>query len=265
MKNFLYLLYFNLLWVGCMSNMPVEKIKEVSINIYEAREFTSMRGDTINYRLFIPYGYNPNRSYPLILFHHGAGGRGNDNIKNLEGPCPLEWATPERQAKNPAFIVAPQIPFNPNKKSFKGPPSTEEMTSHIQTIHEILNSLENEFSIDTNREYVTGLSMGGESTWMSLLERPNRFAAAVPICAGDKFIGVEPSELGKRFSKLPLWLFHGELDQVISVDISRTLIKALRDAGGEPNYTEYPKVGHDSWELAYRDSTLIEWLFDQSL
>ena len=59
MKNFLYLLYFNLLWVGCMSNMPVEKIKEVSINIYEAREFTSMRGDTINYRLFIPYGYNP--------------------------------------------------------------------------------------------------------------------------------------------------------------------------------------------------------------
>ncbi len=227
MKNFLYLLYLNLLWIGCVSNVPVEKIKEVSINIYEARDFISLRGDKINYRLFIPYGYNPNASYPLVLFHHGAGGRGNNNIKNLEGPCPLEWATPERQAKYPAFIVVPQIPFNPNKKRFKGPPSTEEMASHIKTIDEILDSLENEFSIDTNREYVTGLSMGAEFTWMSLLERPNRFAAAVPICAGDKFIGVEPSELGKRFSKLPLWLFHGELDQVISVNISRTLIKAL--------------------------------------
>ena len=151
------------------------------------------------------------------------------------------------------------------KKTFKSPPSNEEIHAHIKTIHEILDSLENEFSIDTNREYVTGLSMGGESTWMSLLERPNRFAAAVPICVGNKFIGIGPSELGRRFSKLPLWLFHGAADKVISVDISQTLIKALCDAGGEPNYTEYPKVGHDSWELAYRDSTLIEWLFDQSL
>jgi len=85
MKHFLYLLCLNLLWVGCMSNIPMEKIKEVSINIYA---FTSMRGDKINYCLFIPYDYNPNTSSPLVLFHHGAGGRGNDNIKNLEGdPC----------------------------------------------------------------------------------------------------------------------------------------------------------------------------------
>lgn len=116
MKHFLYLLCLNLLWVGCMSNIPMEKIKEVSINIYA---FTSMRGDKINYCLFIPYDYNPNTSSPLVLFHHGAGGRGNDNIKNLEGPCPLEWATPERQAKNSALIIVPQIPFNSSKKHSK--------------------------------------------------------------------------------------------------------------------------------------------------
>ncbi|MBF88809.1 MAG: hypothetical protein CMG75_03955 [Candidatus Marinimicrobia bacterium] len=102
-----------------MSNIPMEKLKEVSINIYAERDFRSMRGDKINYRLFIPYDYNPNTSYPLVLFHHGAGGRGNDNIKNVEGPCPLKCATPERQAKNSAFIIVPQIPFNSNKKNIQ--------------------------------------------------------------------------------------------------------------------------------------------------
>jgi len=138
------------------------------------------------------------------------------------------------------------------------------MKVHIQTIHEILDSLEAEFSIDTSRQYVTGLSMGGECTWMSIIERPDRFAAAVPICAGDKFIGMEPPEMGRKFARFPLWIFHGDADDVISVDVSRRLVKALRDAGGNPKYTEYPGVNHDSWESAYRDPELIEWLFAQS-
>jgi hypothetical protein len=138
------------------------------------------------------------------------------------------------------------------------------MKVHIQTIHEILDSLEKEFSIDTSREYVTGLSMGGECTWMSIIERPERFAAAVPICAGDKFIGMEPAEMGRKFAQFPLWIFHGDADDVISVDVSRKLVKALRDAAGHPKYTEYPGVDHGSWELAYRDPELIEWLFAQT-
>jgi predicted peptidase len=138
------------------------------------------------------------------------------------------------------------------------------MRRHIQTIHEILDSLEDEFSIDTSREYVTGLSMGGECTWVSIIERPDRFAAAVPICAGDKFIGMEPSEMGAKFAHFPLWLFHGDADDIISVNVSRKLVKALRDAGGNPKYTEYPGVDHGSWELAYRDPELIKWLFAQS-
>ena len=236
----------------------------VTVDDYEARVFTSSQGDTIPYRLFIPRDYNSAINYPLVLFHHGAGGSGNDNRRQFEGPCPREWAGPERQAENPCFIVAPQIPRRESRNREDGPPRTEVMKVHIQTIHEILDSLEAEFSIDTSRQYVTGLSMGGECTWMSIIERPDRFAAAVPICAGDKFIGMEPPEMGRKFARFPLWIFHGDADDVISVDVSRRLVKALRDAGGNPKYTEYPGVNHDSWESAYRDPELIEWLFPQS-
>ncbi len=248
----------------CLSDYIGSAITKMTVDDYEPRIYTSSKGDRIQYRLFIPRDYDPTTKYPLVLFHHGGGGTGNDNRRQFEGPCPREWAGPERQAENPCFIIAPQIPRREQRDRRDGPPRTEVMRIHIKTIHEILDSLEKEFSIDICREYVTGLSMGGECTWMSIIERPDRFAAAVPICAGDKFIGMEPSEIGAKFAQLPLWLFHGDADNVISVDVSRRLIKALRDAGGNPKYTEYPGVDHGSWELAYRDPELIKWLFAQS-
>ena len=99
---------------------------------------------------------------------------------------------------------------------------------------------------------------------MSIIEQPERFAAAVPICAGDKFIGMNASERGKKFARFPLWIFHGDADEVISVDVSRKVVEELKNAGGNPRYTEYPETGHNSWEKAYRDPELIEWLFAQS-
>lgn len=239
-------------------------ITPVGVDAYEAHVFTSSKGDTIRFRLFIPEDYDENTKYPLVLFHHGGGGTGSDNIRNLEGPCPREWAGPERQAENPSFIIAPQIPRNEKKRSESGRPRTDVMNVHIKTIHEILDGLEKEFSIDRSREYVTGLSMGGECTWMSIIERPDRFAAAVPICGGDWIIGMSAEERGRKFAQLPMWIFHGEADPVVSVDVSREAVKALKAAGGIPKYTEYPGVGHDSWTRAYRDSELIDWLFAQS-
>ena len=239
-------------------------ITSVGIDAYEARSFTSSQGDRIQYRLFIPRDYDKAKKYPLVLFHHGAGGVGNDNRGNLEGPCPMEWAGPERQGKHPCFIIAPQIPRRERERREDGSSRNQIMKVHAQTIHEILDHLEEEFSIDRSREYVTGLSMGGECTWMSLIERPERFAAAVPICAGDRFIGMEPSEMGRKFAQLPIWIFHGDADDVISVDVSRKLVQAFKEAGGKAKYTEYPGVGHDSWSRAYRDSEFIDWLFAQS-
>ncbi|MFC1694253.1 dienelactone hydrolase family protein [Candidatus Latescibacterota bacterium] len=145
-----------------------------------------------------------------------------------------------------------------------GPSRTIRMKKHIQTIHEILDSIEKEFSIDINREYVIGQSMGGECTWMSIIERPDRFAAAVPVCSSDRFIGMSSAERGKKIAQFPLWIFHGTEDSTISVNVSREVVQALRDTGGNPKYTEYPGVKHNSWLNAYREPELIEWLFAQS-
>jgi len=251
---------------GCYSNTSVTEVTKANLDDYMARVHTSSTGDTIPYRLFIPLDYDPDKKYPLVLFHHGAGGRGTDNKGQFEGPLPWEWAGPERQAKNPSFIVAPQTPDDEPEVETEVSlmEETRLMWEHIQTIQEILDSLENEFSIDINREYVTGLSMGGGATWMSLLIRPDRFAAAAPVCAGDGFIRKEKSEIGQKFAQLPLWIFHGDADRVISVDVSRGIVKSLKDAGGNPKYTEYKDVGHNSWTRAYREPEFIDWLFAQS-
>jgi predicted peptidase len=164
------------------------------------------------------------------------------------------------QANNPCFIVTPQFPGKKSKSVIDG---TFSMRGTIQTIHEILDSLEKEFSIDKNREYVTGLSFGGECTWMSLVVRPDRFAAGVPICGTDVYTDVTVAERVEKVAQVPLWIFHGDADEVVSVEVSRKIVKALRDAGGIPKYTEYPGVNHDSWNLAYRDPELIKWLFSQ--
>ncbi|MHC5060661.1 MAG: alpha/beta hydrolase-fold protein [Planctomycetota bacterium] len=230
-------------------------------DIYEARSFTGFKNTTIQYRLFIPGNYDPKKKYPLVLFHHGGGGAGDNNNRNLEGECVREWILPEVQANNPCFIVAPQFPGKESKSVQDG---TFSMRGHTQAIHEVLDSLEKEFSIDTNREYVTGLSFGGECTWMSLVERPDRFAAAVLICATDAYASLTVGERIEQVAQLPLWIFHGDADEVVPVEVSRKIVKALRDSGGNPRYTEYPGVNHNSWALAYRDPELVEWLFAQS-
>jgi enterochelin esterase family protein len=245
--------------------LSVEEVAQIAarpsiFDVYEARSFTGSKNYTLQYRLFIPENYDPKKKYPLVLFHHGGGGTGDNNKRNLEGACIREWILPEAQANNPCFIVAPQFPGKESKSVQDG---TFSMRGHIQTIHEVLDSLEKEFSIDTNREYVTGLSFGGECTWMSLVERPDRFAAAVPICATVVYTGLTVAERTEQVAQLPLWIFHGDADEVVPVEASRKIVKALRDSGGNPKYTEYPGVNHYSWDLAYRDPELVEWLFAQ--
>ena len=238
--------------------------RKYAADIYEARSFTSSEGDTIPYRLFVPEDYDPMKKYPVILFHHGGGGTGDDNRRNLEGALVKEWILPEAQAKNPCIIVVPQMPGKKAKTSESLKAAVGDMKLHIRTVHEILDSLEGEFSIDTSREYVTGLSFGGECTWMSMIERPDRFAAAVPICATSLLIEMDAPDRGREFAQFPLWIFHGDADVVVPVETSRKMVKALRDAGGDPKYTEYPEVGHESWDMAYREAELLEWLFAQS-
>ena len=238
-------------------------VSQATLDDYEAHIFESSNNEPVAYRLFVPVDYDSKKKYPLVLFHHGGGGTGNDNIHQFEGPCPREWAGTDRQKDNPCFILAPQIPASGSGNRENPSARTAIMQKHIKTIHEIIDHLESKYSIDKEREYVTGLSMGGGCTWMSIIERPERFAAAVPICASDKTIGMSASERGKKFAQMPLWIIHGADDKKISVDVSREVVKELKRAGGNPRYTEYPNTGHNSWVKAYREPKLIEWLFNQ--
>jgi predicted peptidase len=227
-------------------------------DIYEARNFTDSNNKSVEYQLFTPESYNPKKKYPLVLFHHGGG----DNImRNPGGELLREWILPKVQAKNPCFIVAVQFPGKTSKSMLDG---TFSMKGQFQAFHKVLDSLEKEFSIDKNREYVTGLSFGGECTWMSLVTRPDRFAAGVPICGTDVYTGLTVEERVEKVGKLPLWIFHGDADDVVPVTVSRKIVKALRDSGGNPKYTEYPGVNHDSWSRAYREPELVKWLFAQN-
>jgi predicted peptidase len=112
-------------------------------------------------------------------------------------------------------------------------------------------------AVNDNRVYITGLSMGGYGTWDALARRPNFFAAALPICGGG-----DPKTVA-RFVNVPIWCFHGDKDEAVRVQRSREMIEALKNAGGEPKYTEYAGVGHNSWTQTYANPAVFEWLFTQ--
>lgn len=206
--------------------------------------FKNDSGETMAYRLFVPTGYDAKKKYPVILFLHGFGENGTDNEKQLKHADPLRFIADEVQAKHPCLFVAPQNPKGlwPGKSS--------------QLAMQILDSLAGKYSIDTDRRYVTGLSSGGMGTYYCLIERPNYFAAAVPICGrGD-------TSKAKSIAKIPVWGFCGDKDGFAAR--MRAMNEAVKAAGGQWKYTEYPGVGHFSWGRAYATKELPTWLFSQS-
>ena len=122
---------------------------------------------------------------------------------------------------------------------------------------ELIPALQKEYSIDAKRIYLTGLSVGGYGTWDLLARKPDLFAAGVPVCGGG-----DESTAGK-IAKIPIRVFHGDLDSAVPVSRSRTMVEALKKAGGHPKYTEYAGVGHNPWDKAYADPKLMNWLFKQ--
>jgi predicted peptidase len=226
----------------------------------EKRVFTDARGKTLPYRLLKPEGYDAKQRYPLVLFLHGAGERGDDNDKQLIHAVP-QFLRAEMRKQYPCFLIAPQCPAafkwvdaDWSAAAHKQP---AEPTEPMRLTMELLDALPKEWSIDPKRVYVTGLSMGGFGAWDIAARRPDRFAAVAPVCGGAD------EATAPALAKIPHWVFHGAKDGVVKPDRSRTMVEALKKAGGEPRYTEYPNVGHDSWNPAYADPKLYEWLFAQ--
>jgi lysophospholipase L1-like esterase/predicted esterase len=206
-----------------------------------SKTFTDRQGD-LPYRLFVPERKPKDAPLPLVIFLHGAGERGADNQSQLRhGVRPFLAA--ENQQKRPCFVAAPQCPAGKRWD-----------VDQLAGFTEMLAALP---GVDTARIYLTGLSLGGYATWHLAGKRPELFAAAVPICGGGR------PEDKARLATLPIWAFHGDADPTVSVEQSRKMVEAIKQAGGEPKLTEYPGVRHDSWTRTYADGAMHEWLFAQ--
>jgi predicted peptidase len=227
--------------------------------------FLNRELDGSRYVVYVPRGWTADRPWPVILFLHGAGERGQEGTRatSVGLGAELRW-NPQRI---PAVVVFPQAP---EETRWLGEPA--------ETAMRALDAAMREFSGDPDRVYLTGLSMGGFGTWHLALAHPDRFAAAVPVCGGivpnGSATSVRQSPLtagqadpyaftARQLRHLPVWMFHGAQDTVILPAESRSMEKALQAAGGAVRYSEYADVGHNAWERAYADEGLWTWLFAQ--
>jgi poly(3-hydroxybutyrate) depolymerase/lysophospholipase L1-like esterase len=225
---------------------------------FEARTFTSEQGAKLPYRLLKPLNIEAGKKYPLVLFLHGAGERGDDNKAQLKHGAGL-FSKPEMREKFPCFVVAPQCPKDKKwvDMEWGGQSGTapENPGSVQPMVLALVDAVSKEFGTDPERNYVTGLSMGGYGTWDLITRYPEKWAAAIPVCGGGdktKAAAAKP---------VPVWAFHGSADTVVPTVRSRDMVAALKAAGGIASYTEYPGVQHDSWTYAYSEPNLLPWLF----
>ncbi len=195
---------------------------------------------TMKYLIYLPKDYDQKDSWPLMLFLHGAGERG-DNLNRVKQHGPPKLIDAGKQF--PFILVSPQCPTGQSWEPFK--------------LTALLDEITEKYKVDQDRIYLTGLSMGGFGTWALAAHTPNRFAAIVPICGGG-----DPSRV-RRIVRIPTWVFHGGKDPTVPIENSKKMVEALKKAGGDPKFTIYPDAGHDSWTQAYNTPELYEWLLAQ--
>jgi predicted peptidase len=223
----------------------------------EKKIYTDPAGKKLPYRLLLPDDYDKSKKYPLVLFLHGAGERGDNNEAQLRHGV-AEFARDENRKKYPCILIAPQCPKDEKWGDWTAnAPLAKEPTEPNRLAFELVDAIQKEYSVDPKRIYVTGLSMGGFGTWDLISRHPDKFAAAVPICGGG-----DPKQADK-IARIPIWVFHGAKDTAVKVERSREMIEAIKKAGGMPKYTEYPEEGHFSWVPAYKDAAMFKWLFEQ--
>lgn len=227
---------------------------------WEAREWKPGEGPALPYRWHQPASPEAGRNYPLVLFLHGAGERGNDNRAQLKHGVSalLQWSEANGE---PCFVLVPQCPADSwwcdiDRGSWR-PQAAGNPNPVMRAVSALVDDTLAKQAVDPARFYVTGISMGGFGTWYMLGWQPGKIAAAIPVCGGG-----DPAA-APRFKEVPLWVFHGGADPVVPPRCSREMVAALEQAGGKPKFTEYPGVGHDSWTATYADAKVLRWLFDQ--
>ena len=211
-------------------------------------------GNTLLYRLFFPPEYDtPGASFPLVTFLHGSGEIGSDNISQLTTPHIEGLIEATRTAEHAAFLLVPQV--QPGQGSWSAQWSPTALATATELTLEVIDQLEQQYQIDPTRRSITGFSMGGFGTWDVIAKRPDLFAAAAPVAGGGD------TAQAANLVDVPIWNFHGRSDGTVSVDLSRNMIAAIEDAGGNPIYLE-PQATHGVADEVYDDPNgeLYDWL-----
>lgn len=237
------------------------------INAYKKALFTQGH-DTLRYRIMYPPNYKPGKSYPLVVFLHGAGERGNDNEKQLWHGADL-FLRDTVQEKFPAIVVFPQCPVDSSWSRFTKMTDTTTpdvrnralntyaLTTPERLVKLLINDLVQRKVADKNRIYLGGLSLGGFGVYDLVIHYPKYFAAAFTISAQANV-----KLYTQKAPHFPIWIFHGDSDNTISVQPDRDLYNALQGMGAKNvKYTEYPGVQHNSWDNAFAEPDLLPWLF----
>ncbi len=237
-KNY-YLLFVLVFFTSIHVNIYAQT--EVKPGIQAVQEFKS--ATELEYLLYLPNGYDEDQTkqWPVILFLHGAGERGN-NVKFVK-----KWGPPKVAEEKglPFILVSPQCPTNYSWSNL------------LEPIKQLLDEVLINYRADMSRIYLTGLSMGGYGTFLMMENYPQYFAAYAPICGGGN-----PSNVG-RYSYIPGWVFHGDKDQVVPISNSQAMVDSLKAKGADVKFTIYEGVGHNSWTNAYWESGLFDWFLKQ--
>ena len=210
----------------------------------ENRVFADESGVACTYRyaLYLPDGYAKGKKYPIVFFLHGAGERGDDvKLVRVHGP----FKHIDKGEKFDFICVAPQCPAN----SF--------WTNEVQTLNLFVDRICEALGADTERIYLTGLSMGGYGTWALALAHPEKFAAILPVC------GMGMPWAASALKNMPVWAFHGCDDPVVPATGSIDMVNAVNKAGGKAKLTLYDGIGHDSWSITYQNREVYDWLLAQ--
>ncbi len=253
-KDCLALLFF-FIGIATQAQKPTDAFeKKVLIN----------GADTLRYRILYPEGYREQKRYPMVVFLHGSGERGRDNeAQLLHGGDLFVKETIRKHFK--AIVIFPQCPPDSAWSRFRriGISNEREVLANTSApvpqklVKYLIDSLVKSGKADERRLYLGGLSLGGFGTYDMLIRYPGFFAAAFPICGITNI----PAFL-ENAATTPLWIFHGGKDNVVKPDVDRELFKALLTRGIKTvQYTEYPTMGHNSWDSAFIEPRLLPWLF----
>jgi predicted peptidase len=240
--------------LGLCQREPVRAEQSVADTAASVARTYKSGAHTMPYRLFVPKGYNRTKRYPLIVWLHGSGGAGTDNIKQIAGdqlPGVRVWLTAANQANNPTFVVAPQ-----SVRAWTTGMGSPELRPDLRMVVGLVDALGSEFPIDGQRVYLVGQSAGGGGAWNLATNRPERFAAVVLVCPS-----LTDVSRSWRAAHLPLWAFQGDKDHLI--DKTREMLDVVTQNGGHPRFTVYPDEGHDIWTHTFAEPELVEWLFAQ--